>query len=262
MKGRTLVCGDLHGGLKALHQVIERSGYDSKVDDLIFLGDYVDGWPESAEVVDYIIGLKEKIRFENRHPDSIICLEGNHDLYIKEFLDYGIIQEEWIKNGGQSTLDSYNRFWELRGKDQRQLDSHREFFNKLYGYYIDNDNRGFVHAGCDPDKGIKSTIPYLRLWDRRMWSKVLSGKSIKAHTELYIGHTTTTLYNCKKHYPEAKMQDVNVPIHVPINRQNVWNLDTGCGWDGKLTIIDIDTKEYWQSDFVKDLYPESQHGRN
>lgn len=256
MKGRTLCIGDIHGGLKALQQVIYRSGYDSKIDDLIFLGDYVDGWPESAEVIDFIIGLKEKIRFEMRHPDSIICLEGNHDEWIRDFLIYGVASEDWLDNGGQSTLNSYNNFWETRGRDQRNLDSHREFFQKMYGYYIDKDNRGFVHAGCDPDGGIKETIPYLRLWDRRMWNKVLSGKIVKAHKELYIGHTTTTLLNCKKHYPEAQFQEVNKPIHVPMNRQNVWNLDTGGGWDGKLTCMDIDTKEYWQSDFVKDLYPD------
>ncbi|MEK6563466.1 MAG: hypothetical protein AABZ65_00350 [Candidatus Omnitrophota bacterium] len=40
------------------------------------------------------------------------------------------------------------------------------------------------------------------------------------------------------------------PIHVC----NVWNIDTGAGWSGKLTIIDVDTKEYWQSDLTPDLY--------
>ena len=255
MKGRTLVCGDIHGGERALRQVIYRSGYDTKTDTLIFLGDYVDGWSESAVVIDFIIGLKEKIRFEMRHPDSIICLEGNHDQWAREFLTYGVGSKDWIDNGGQTTINSYNNFWELNGKDQRYLDAHREFFNKLHPYYIDDQNRGFVHAGCEDD-GIKETLHYLRVWDRHMWKRVLSGKVIKAHRELFIGHTTTTLYMCKKHYPEAKVQEANTFIHVPMNRQNVWNIDTGGGWDGKLTIMDVDTKEYWQSDFVKDLYPE------
>ncbi|MBM3246586.1 MAG: hypothetical protein FJZ13_04585, partial [Candidatus Omnitrophica bacterium] len=39
------------------------------------------------------------------------------------------------------------------------------------------------------------------------------------------------------------------PIHVC----NVWNIDTGAGWSGKLTIMDVDTKEYWQSDLSPDL---------
>lgn len=43
-----------------------------------------------------------------------------------------------------------------------------------------------------------------------------------------------------------------------MRRCNVWNIDTGAGWSGKLTIMDIDTKEYWQSDFVKELYPDEK----
>ena len=40
---RTLVVGDIHGGLKALEQALERANVTDK-DKLIFLGDYVDGW--------------------------------------------------------------------------------------------------------------------------------------------------------------------------------------------------------------------------
>ena len=46
-----------------------------------------------------------------------------------------------------------------------------------------------------------------------------------------------------------------------MNAVNVWNLDTGAGFYGKLTILDIETKEFWQSDVVKAIYPLEQ-GRN
>lgn len=35
----------------------------------------------------------------------------------------------------------------------------------------------------------------------------------------------------------------------------IMDLHTGFGWNGKLTIMDIDTHEYWQSDNVQKLYP-------
>ena len=53
---RTLVIGDIHGGLRALHQIMERAKVTTN-DTLIFLGDYVDGWSQSAEVIDYLIVL-------------------------------------------------------------------------------------------------------------------------------------------------------------------------------------------------------------
>ena len=46
-----------------------------------------------------------------------------------------------------------------------------------------------------------------------------------------------------------------------MHRCNVWNLDTGGGYEGRLTIMDIDTKEFWQSDFVNTLYSD-ERGRN
>jgi serine/threonine protein phosphatase 1 len=39
---RTLVIGDIHGGLRAFNQILERAKVTTK-DTLIFLGDYVDG---------------------------------------------------------------------------------------------------------------------------------------------------------------------------------------------------------------------------
>ena len=46
---RTLVIGDIHGGLKALEQVLERANVTPE-DKLIFLGDYVDRGYFSIEV--------------------------------------------------------------------------------------------------------------------------------------------------------------------------------------------------------------------
>jgi serine/threonine protein phosphatase 1 len=51
---RTLVIGDIHGGLKALIQVLERAKVTSN-DTLIFLGDYVDGWSDSPQVIDFLM---------------------------------------------------------------------------------------------------------------------------------------------------------------------------------------------------------------
>ena len=53
---RTLVIGDIHGGLKALIQVLQKAAIQPD-DILIFLGDYVDGWSESPGVLDFLIVL-------------------------------------------------------------------------------------------------------------------------------------------------------------------------------------------------------------
>ena len=57
-------------------------------------------------------------------------------------------------------------------------------------------------------------------------------------SEIYIGHTPTTKLNTNK----------------PMSAFNIHNLDTGSGNSGRLTIMDVDTKAFWQSDLTSDLY--------
>jgi len=64
-------------------------------------------------------------------------------------------------------------------------------------------------------------------------------------SEIFIGHTSVT----------------NMGTDKPMNSGGVYNIDTGAGWSGKLTIMNVDTKEYWQSDDVKELYKD-ERGRN
>jgi serine/threonine protein phosphatase 1 len=35
---------------------------------------------------------------------------------------------------------------------------------------------------------------------------------------------------------------------VPLCLNGIWMMDTGAGWGDKLTIMDVDTGEFWQSD--------------
>ncbi len=247
---RTLVIGDVHGGLRALKQVLERCDYNKEQDKLIFLGDYVDGWSESAELITYLIELRDNTSIEP------VFIMGNHDEWFYNFIIYGKMDGNWMMNGGKSTINSYERF--INSDEGKNIEKHREFLKNLVEHHVDDKNRAFVHAGCVFDVPLERTNRLNKLWDREMWNKCLSGKHVNHYHELYIGHTTTLSHICRTHLPESKLQEVGKPITVPMNRQNVWNLDTGGGWSGKLSVMDIDTKQFWQSDFVYELYPEEK----
>ena len=74
---RTVVIGDIHGGFRALKQVLETADLP-KDTRYIFVGDYVDGWSESAEVVSYLIDFSEK--------NDCIFIRGNHDELLYKYL--------------------------------------------------------------------------------------------------------------------------------------------------------------------------------
>ncbi|MEX0273418.1 MAG: hypothetical protein AB3N16_03470 [Flavobacteriaceae bacterium] len=46
-----------------------------------------------------------------------------------------------------------------------------------------------------------------------------------------------------------------------MNAINVWNIDAGAAFMGRLTVLDVASKQYWQSDPLPQLYP-NERGRN
>jgi serine/threonine protein phosphatase 1 len=243
---RTLVIGDIHGGLQALIQIMERAEV-SKTDILIFLGDYVDGWSESPQVLDYLIHLSET--------QNCIFIRGNHDQLFLDWLETkneNIDEEMWFKHGGKATVEAYKTVCE-----ETKI-KHIDFLKSLRNYYLDKQNRLFIHAGFTNMNGVKQEyFPKLFYWDRTLWETALSfDESLEKsspfypqrflnYNEIYIGHTPTTRINSL----------------VPVNKANVWNVDTGAAFKGKLTILDVDIKQFWQSDLLMDLYPKEK-GRN
>ena len=243
---RTLVIGDIHGGLRALHQVLERAKV-TKEDQLVFLGDYVDGWSESPQVLNYLIFLSKK--------QPCIFIRGNHDELLWEWLvgnKKNIDETMWYKHGGEATVLAYENISE---EDKKR---HIQFLENLDNFYLDEDNRLFIHAGFTNMNGVHyEHFPKMFYWDRTLWETALAldpnitkesmfyPKRFTLYKEIYLGHTPVT----------------RIAETIPIHKEGIWNLDTGAGFKGPLTIMDIETKQYWQSEKVASLYF-NEKGRN
>lgn len=243
MKKRTLIIGDIHGAYKALEQVLDRAGVTMD-DTLIFLGDYVDGWSQSFEVVDKLIRLSKQ--------QHCIFIKGNHDAWCEEWLEKGTTDRNWLFHGGHLTVESY-----LKESKQAQLE-HLDFFHRMLNYHIDEKNNLFIHAGYSSMHGPgKETYESNYRWDRTLWEMAVTmdkriqkdsklyPKRLQLFNEIFIGHTPTITYD----------------VYTPMQAVNVWNVDTGAAFHGKLSILDRDTKAFWQSDIVQTLYP-NEKGRN
>lgn len=240
---RTLVIGDIHSGFKALQQVMERASVGPN-DKLIFLGDYVDGWSQAVETVDFLIKLR------NTH--NCLFIRGNHDELCLEWLRDNKDNPLWLQHGGGATLVSYEN------ADEATKNAHILFYRNLHNYYLDSENRLFLHAGFTNLKGVDHEyFTQTFYWDRTLWelarslnpdlekSDVQYPRRLTHYKEIFIGHT-----------PISKTD-----IALPKQAANVWNIDTGAAFKGPLSILDADTKEVWQSDPVHTFYP-NEIGRN
>ncbi len=234
---RTLVIGDIHGALRALEQGLERAAVTNE-DQLIFLGDYVDGWSESCAVINYLLQLAAR--------QPCIFIKGNHDTWCEEWLRTGNAASTWLEHGGLETIKSYE------GLDTAGKIAHLELLEQMPYYYTDDKNRLFIHAGFTSMNGPKKEFRRPAFsWDRTLWETALGldpnikkestyyPRRLRLFEEIYIGHTPTL------HHEKVE----------PMRAANVWNVDTGAAFEGKLSIMNVETKEFWQSDHVPKLYP-------
>lgn len=163
----------------------------SPLDTLIFLGDYVDGWSQSPEVIEYLINLRSSY--------NCIFLRGNHDDLCLNWLNTQQHNSLWLKNGGQSTIEAYKRI------TQPTLQHHQSFLETLPSYHLDSENRLFVHAGFTNLNGVNfEYFPEMLYWDRTLWEMAMAlnprmspkdpayPKRLLIYNEIFIGHTPTT----------------------------------------------------------------------
>lgn len=241
---RRFVVGDIHGAHRALLQVIERSGFDREHDELVSLGDVVDGWPDSYDCVEELLAL-----------DAVLVI-GNHDQWFLDWMRSGRAEPAWVSQGGRATLESYGQ-WAASGVPYR----HRLFFEEAKPYHTmgqitdrQPDDMLFVHGGAprpESPVSVLLTRPETLQWDRSLIRDAFDAWSLRHPKRfgnwqrIFLGHTTLTSFG----------------LTEPTHFGNVVGMDTGAGWEGRLSIMDIDTGQFWQSDVVADLYPEARGRR-
>lgn len=243
---RTLIMGDVHGAYQAMKQCLERSQFDYHNDRLVQLGDVADGYPQVYECVEELLKIKH-----------LVAIRGNHDEWFHDFIQTDLHPYFW-NLGGKGTLVSYldhagksGRFFQKGSGYKTALeasdipDTHKAFFLNQTLYYIDHENRCFVHAGFKRDQPFDNQQASVYYFDRNLWADAIEAHRTGAafpmeanFHEIFIGHTATTKLGTEK----------------PVNLFNIWNIDTGAGASGRVTIMDVGTKEYWQSDVTRELY--------
>ncbi len=247
MAGRTFVTGDIHGDLDALLRVERKLPKMDSGDTWVFLGDYVDRGPRSAEVVDWVRNLSR------RSPAKVIALRGNHeDAWLK------VIDEGWPEfvvpagHGCRQAMASYigraasdddldPSLWKLmlRGgffpldviEWMRGLPFYFEDEHGIYvhaGLVSSGDNT-FFHPSNTPQK-----VALLWLRDQNFFRNY-RGKRV------LFGHTVTGTLP-----PELSS-------YTPEDPSDMWagpctiGLDTGAGKGGFLTTIELPTLTVYES---------------
>jgi serine/threonine protein phosphatase 1 len=171
---------------------------------------------------------------------------------VLDYLVNNTKDEKWRSHGGDSTITSYS------SKTKQEIQAHIHFLSEDLVNYLELDGNGFFHAGFQNLKGPEHEYyPNVVYWDRTLWEVAVSldptiskdddcyPDRLKLYNEIFIGHTPTS----------------RLGVLEPLNKVNVWNLDTAAAYLGPLSAMCLETKEVWQSDPVHTFYP-NEPGRN
>jgi serine/threonine protein phosphatase 1 len=217
---RIYAIGDIHGRADLLSEIIERIDEDVRRRPIahaveVYLGDYIDRGPHSRTVIDLLA-----VRLVANHA---ICLRGNHEALMEDFLQDPSILQHWLQLGGMQTLASYGV--ELRDGTETASDLHRRFldafprahelFLQCLRYQFWCGDFLFVHAGIRPDIPLDHQDLNDLIWIRHEFLD-----SERSHGRFIVhGHT---------------------PVPHPDIRHNRINIDTGAWRTGTLTCIAIE----------------------
>lgn len=189
---KTFVVGDIHGRCAQLLNLLDMLPRDSTTDTLVFLGDLIDRGADAPGCVDHIV------RMQRENPERVICLRGNHEQMLMDFLDG--TSNIWLTpvTGGERTFEQYTGH-PVRVDSDKDLDAmrrlmedslpadHLEFIQDTPLYHED-DYAIYVHAGLDEGKHPSEGSAVALLWMRDMdFYKNYRGKPC------VFGHTPTPL---------------------------------------------------------------------
>jgi serine/threonine protein phosphatase 1 len=210
-QGPVFAIADVHGCDEELRALLQQLPLrrDSLV---VFLGDYIDRGPNSKGVVDTVLELMDYCR--------VVCLLGNHELMLREFLDGSDPRRvaRFIYNGGGATLASYSN---EDGAFNIPPD-HLEFFQKLAYYHVEGDYC-FVHAGLPVEV---DQIDLKLHGEEMVWMRRRPGAP-EPHFDKIVVHGHTPL-------PDVEI----APRRI--------NLDTSCVYGHRLTAMEVHSREMWR----------------
>ena len=203
-----VILSDIHSNFEALSRLSEYNFIDNPEYEIIFLGDYIDGYDlKKNSVINTLAYIQDLVI--NHNAKAII---GNHDKFLigtaeNNYMDY----MNWKNNGGKSTMKNMGiQNTSFAGATYALENYFYNYYNFLSSLplYIDTKNILFVHAGVKWGLPLSEQASNDLLWIRKEY---FYDNDLKYHKNEYnkvivSGHTPTSIITNDITNPVVKMQ--------------------------------------------------------
>lgn len=215
--GRLLALGDIHGCIRPLEALLDALQL-TPADTLVALGDFVNRGPATRQVLDTLVALQAQTR--------LVPILGNHEEEMLAARHDRSALARWLAMGGEATLASYSaeaQLADIPADHWRLIESALEWW--------ECENFFFTHANYAPelplDQQSAVELRWLSIGERTPQPHCSGKTAIVGHTPNLAGHVVDFGFlRC---------------------------LDTGCGLGGRLTAMDVRTRQIWQCGEESDI---------
>lgn len=233
--------GDIHGRmdlLTLLRRAIDQDRLDHpemKDAPIVYLGDYVDRGEDTAQVLRHLFHVSQT------HPDQHICLMGNHEAMMLDFLDNPAkAGPRWLRYGGMQTLASFG----ITGVQERMTaDDLEKTADALRGAIrpamltwlqtlpkqYQSGNVVFVHAALNPARAVDDQSTHTRLWGHDDFATTARSDG----TWVVHGHSIVDQFSIA---------------------QGRMSIDTGAYATGRLTALGLSGDQAWALQTGQNVY--------
>src|SRR5262245_40380266 len=213
MPSRVIAIGDIHGCAAALPKLIELIA-PRPDDTLVVLGDCVDRGPDSRNVIEILLSLRENCR--------LVPILGNHEEMMLNFIDGRPQPDDWLACGGAAPIDEYRG---PTGKLVPIPSGHVDFI-RTWADCFQTDTHFYVHASYEPERPLAE-----QHWQTMRWQSLRDDvpEPHESGKIAIVGHTSQK---------NGEILDLG---HIVC-------IDTYCWGSGWLTALEPTTGQVWQVD--------------
>lgn len=242
---RNLIVGDIHSEYDKLVAVLDKASFDPTTDILYSLGDFCDRGRDALKTLRFLMGI-----------DNLRAVIGNHDSLLQNWLFTGVESFIWEENGGGRTVEDLQTL-PIEEKHRIGVWLQSLPLARVEDRYI------IVHGGIPYRRTLGDMEAYARAerpkvffdtlysrWDEScIWDR---DYMLSAYVKMYPEVSESIFMEASPLDTEDRMIFVG---HTPTldgkpfisEEYNLVALDTGSGHGGPLTLMDMDSLEYWQA---------------